>query len=916
MAAPTLDETAAALAAAQARDPERLRPALRAAMALVRRRCSPAMVDKAIADLFSALIESGPAALEGGDPQTIEDALLARRPETPLTEEALRGAWLAIIDDLARSGDKPPFGGSGGAESWAFTARSRPWPFVDVNGDVAKVASLYGGPQRLVVVRGPGRSSFLAAVRRALLGAHGVAALVPPVVPAARDDLGGLLKPWVERAPLPDELKGALDKLRYPEDLLGVLGRGGERTPVALLLDDAHLQGRAALVGLPLFAEPSRDRKALLVLAGPDDPADDGPLAELIADARDRDAVVEIVLPAFGENVAEALLSARFGQAPREVVAALTACVASEAGARALAVAAAWVEALADGADLASDAAAQLKAGLDVDAALPASAFARDALGVAALEGDRFHGFALGKVLGQDEDWVEDLLHDDEFAVDGEEVGGCEAAVPSEERQWTDLADGLHPVFRFADARLAASLAAGLSPERRASAAKGLRDALLAGYGPAGAWQVADRLWALTLLAGRDAQMQQWLLQSRDAARIEAGFRRMLPILGAQQPYRLALSRLYGAAMEAGGLGTMTGRVQLADQAFQAAATAAQRLGRPGPAGEALARLGEVRLALALPQPATQALELAEQLMERAGHERSLARIALLRAEVKVLEGELEAATGLLRSSIEQLRAQGDDGHVALGLVRLGRILYERGDIEAGVFALDEALRAADASGDPRGAGAARIARAFVHAEQDELDPAFQLLQQTVALFQRANMPLHILEVAAAGLQRRHGNAAEAEKRLRAIGDVFRKARAALQWADAWHGLAKCLIDQDHHTDAVKALEEVRTMRVRARDRFGLVRLYEDLGDAKAGQGDQAGALLAYGHARRLSERLGLVRRLGALDARLARLAAAVDADPAIDTTALRAQADDEIDAMEAMWRAPPQPVQQSEEVH
>ena len=34
-----------------------------------------------------------------------------------------------------------------------------------------------------------------------------------------------------------------------------------------------------------------------------------------------------------------------------------------------------------------------------------------------------------------------------------------------------------------------------------------------------------------------------------------------------------------------------------------------------------------------------------------------------------------------------------------------------------------EAIRTADASRDPRAAGAARMARAFVHAETDELDP-------------------------------------------------------------------------------------------------------------------------------------------------------------------------------------------------
>lgn len=913
----TLAAAAAALAGAD-RDPDRLAPALGAAEKAVRDRVSRAAADGAVADLWRALISAGPAALDGGDPQAIEDALLAEVPQTPLPEAALRQAWLALVDDLARTGDKPPYGGSGGAESWAFTARSQQWPFVDAGGHVAATADRFDDGQAVVIIRGPGTSSVLAAIRRTLLGRHGVAAMVPPVVPAARDDLRDLLQPYVDRAPLPDELKAALEKLRYAEDLLGVLGRAGESAPVALLLDDAHLQSRAVLLGLPLFIEPSKSRRSLLVLGAPADPAEDGPLVDIIADARAREILVEVELPPWDAARAEGLLKARFDAAPTGWAAALAAATVGRP-AEALAQAHAWLADIADPdrpSRPAKDGLDRLEEGFDPNPLLPASAGARKALAVAALDGQPFHGFAVGKVLGHDEDWVEDLLHDDEFELDGEVVGTCEAAAPPDGMGWTDLPDGLHPTFRWADPRLPAALVDVLDEKEGRALARGLRDALLGGYTATHGWQVADRVWRLSLAAGDGRPVQQFLLSTRDAARIDAGFRRMLPILNAKSDYLLALARLYGSAMEAGGLGSMTGRVQLADQAFQAAAAAAQRMGRTGPAGEAMARLGEVRLALALPQPAMQALDLAEKLMSGAGHARSLARVSLLRAEVRVLEGDLDAAVELLRSGIEALRAAGDPGHVALGMVRLGRVLYERGEDEAAAMALDEAIHTADQSRDPRAAGAARMARAFVHAEADQLDPAFQLLQQAVQAFQRAGLPVHILEVAAAGLQRRHGNPAEAEKRLRAVGEQFRKARAAVQWADAWHSLAKCLIDQEKFTDAVKALDDVKAVRLRARDRFGLVRLYEDMGQAKVGQGDRPGAFVAYGHARRLAERLGMARRLGRLDAQLARMAPELEAHPDVDPAALRAQADDEIDSMEAVWKAPPQAPQQSEQVH
>lgn len=919
MSHPTLEETAAALAASEQHDPDRLRPAVAAAEQYVRARTPAGLAEAAVGDLRYALVQAGVAALGGGDPQQIEDALLAARPDSPLTEETLRHAWLVLVDDLARSGEAPPFGGSGGKESWAFTARSRPARFVDVEGQVARVADLFGQGTRVVVVRGPGASSFLAAVRRVLLARHGADALVPPVLPAARDDVAGVLRPYVERAPLEEGLRKALDKLRYGEDLIGVMGRAGDQAPVALLLDDAHLHTRSLLLGAPILLEPSEKRRVLLAVAGPADPADDGPLTEVLADARERELLVEVSLPGLDEAWAGRLLTAAFGEAPAGWAGLLAGVV--PAGARAadrLRAAQAWIDAVSDGAGRpASDGEARLRAGFDAAAYLPLHPRASRILAWAALEGDTFHALAVGKVAGRDEDFVEDLLHDDELEIDGQTVGTCDAAVPPGRTIWADLPDGLHPVFRFGDARLVEALRATLEPDERKRVAAGLRDTLLQGYGPASAWQVADRVWRLDVEAGRDRQVQQLLLGGAPLDRIEAGFRRMLPVLGSERPYRLALARLYGAAMEAGGMATATGRIQLADQGFQGAAAAAQRLGRPGQAGEALARLGEVRLALALPQPATQALDVAEQLLTAAKHDRSLARVLLLRAEVKVLEGDLQGAIALLREGIKRLETLKDPGHAALGLIRLGRVLYEAGEVEQGILALDEAIRRGDGGGDPRPAAAARMARAFVHAEQEQLDPAFALLQQAAQAFQAARMPVHIVEVAAAGLQRRHGNPAEAEQRLRKVAEAFKQAGAAIQWADAWHEVGRCLLDQDQFTEAGTVLLEALDIRKRARDRFSMVRVHEDLAQALEGQGDKARALAEYVHARRLAERTGMARRLGGLDAVIARLRPALDQVADADAEAIIERANAAVDEIEAVWAAPPQVAQKpSDTVH
>lgn len=915
--APEITAVVDALAAEGERTPERLKPAVEAGEAILRQRIPAPVMEAALAHWRQALIAAGGAALGGGDPQRVEDALFAAQPDTPLDERAFRLAWLAVVDHLSRSGDKPPFGGAGKAESWALTARARQWPYIDPQGAAADVAGRFNQGQHVVVIRGAGKDACLAEIRRRLLGAHGPKAAITPVMISARDDWAPVLRPILEeRVELPEELRKIIPQLRYGEDFVGLLGRAGDTQPVALIADDAHLQSRTLLLGLALYLEPAPSRNALLVLGGPEDARLDGPLSEVIGDAKARGILTEITLPDVSEDTLKALIEGWFGEGDARAVwaAPLASTLADARGPLAYAAARAWLGALQDQSVEAGEAA--LKAGYDPEPHLPKVEQAREILTAAALEGPIFHGFAVGKVFGRDEDFIEDLLFDDELEIDGKIVGTCEGAVPPWAQQWTDLPDGLHPIFEFGDARLILALRRTLTPELARGRARGIRDALLQGYQMQGAWQVADRLWTLDLIGGRDRRVEGLLVGRPDAQRVQAAFGRMRPILEVKSAYPLALARLYGAGMEAGALGAQVGQLQFADQGFQASAAAAQRLQRPGPAGEAMARLAEMRIALSLPQQAEEALNVARQLLEKAGHDRSTARLDLMQAEIHILSADLATGERLLEKAVGALRGLDDNGHVALGLTRLGRLVYERGDANRAKSLLDEAVQISDRLGDPRPRAAARMARSYVAAEEGELQPAFQLLQQAAALFQAVGMPVHVVETAAAGLQRRSGAADQAEKRLRTVADAFKQAKAAVQWADAWHEVGLCLLAQEKYTEATQVFRETEEVRQRARDRFTLMRMYEGLGESLTGSGDPVRAYGAYARGRRVAEILAIGSKLGAFDAELAKLAPALDDRADADAAAIQAEANAFIDELEARWKAPPQPVQQPQQVH
>jgi hypothetical protein len=173
-----------------------------------------------------------------------------------------------------------------------------------------------------------------------------------------------------------------------------------------------------------------------------------------------------------------------------------------------------------------------------------------------------------------------------------------------------------------------------------------------------------------------------------------------------------------------------------------------------------------------------------------------------------------------------------------------------------------------------------------------------------------------MLETIAAGLQRRSGQAQPALERLKTVAVMFKKANAAVQWADAQQGVARCLIDQEKPADALGMLDEIETLRSRARDRFGLIRLYLDQSRARSGSADPVGAFRYACMARVMTERFDLGLHADTSVQMVIELAPSLDA--IADTTArdVGRQATEAIDALEATWKAPPQPRESSTEIH
>ena len=107
-------------------------------------------------------------------------------------------------------------------------------------------------------------------------------------------------------------------------------------------------------------------------------------------------------------------------------------------------------------------------------------------------------------------------------------------------------------------------------------------------------------------------------------------------------------------------------------------------------------------------------------------------------------------------------------------------------------------------------------------------------------------------------------------------------------------------------SDASTALDGLLELRVRARDRLGLVRLYIQQWRAKKGCSDPVGAFRFACMARALGERCGLVPVLNSMDNAITELAPEVDQVSDASPETIGREAVSIIDAIEARWNAPP----------
>ena len=254
--------------------------------------------------------------------------------------------------------------------------------------------------------------------------------------------------------------------------------------------------------------------------------------------------------------------------------------------------------------------------------------------------------------------------------VDGEVVGGCLDAVPMNKSGWQTLKNGAQAVYEFADARFFLALNEAMDSERLKTVAQALLESLWELHGPAHFWQSTSSFRRLASFCDATGHLQRGLLSGVSRERVETGFRRLLPVLNHETNYHLGPARLYGASMEVGGASIASGQASLADQAFQAAAAALRSNALPLRVKRW--RDCEIRLALALPEPAKAALDVAEQLLGGTDATASLQRIALLKAEVAVLEGDIASAIDVLSLSVAELLNADDQAHAALALMRLG----------------------------------------------------------------------------------------------------------------------------------------------------------------------------------------------------------------------------------------------------
>ena len=137
---------------------------------MIHERCESLVnADNACDDFLEAFAQCGASVLLGAHPQLIEDELYRIRVDSFSTETLLRRGWLEVFDELNRTGDAPQQFTQVQLEHWVESAASCSMPHIDLHQHIDSVLSKLGRGQQVVLVSGPGRSSFLAALRLSLI---------------------------------------------------------------------------------------------------------------------------------------------------------------------------------------------------------------------------------------------------------------------------------------------------------------------------------------------------------------------------------------------------------------------------------------------------------------------------------------------------------------------------------------------------------------------------------------------------------------------------------------------------------------------------------------------------------------------------------------------------------------------------
>lgn len=136
-------------------------------------------------------------------------------------------------------------------------------------------------------------------------------------------------------------------------------------------------------------------------------------------------------------------------------------------------------------------------------------------------------------------------------------------------------------------------------------------------------------------------------------------------------------------------------------------------------------------------------LDRARNIFTRLKDTGSVAQVDETRARVFVAEGQYEEAKGVIAAAVSALREGGEQALLADALVVQGGVLARRGDYDASVSTLMEAMRIAETAGAPESAGHAALSLVEEHGRErlseDELIETYRRADELLARTQDAD---------------------------------------------------------------------------------------------------------------------------------------------------------------------------------